>query len=152
MLTNVLKFSFLVLTLFLLSCSKSSDNAAESSFTWTFKGKNYATKNNTAYIYSLGAYVIVAGNGTEPARLERRVSFFNLRSFNASTYPINSTSNNKLSYVDDDGNELMGIAGTLNITASSNNVISGDFSCTLVGPAGETNGISGSFNNVPVKP
>ncbi len=145
----------LIVALFFLPGSKKSDSPSsqpgDNSFTWTYIGTKYTGKENEAFIYSLGSYIVVAGMERNSLSINRRVSF-TLASFNEGTYNIGSSNSNKFDYVDNSDTELFGKSGTVTITYSSNNFLSGNFSCTLSGPSNTANLISGSFTNVSVKP
>lgn len=134
------------------SCKKSLDD--RNSFTWTHNGITHTTKLDTAYIShgSRQAFTIIAGENKPGYIFFQRVEF-NLTSFNTGTYIVNDGSGafNRLTYTDDAGNTLIGAGGTLNITANSNNYISGNFSATLITGAGVSSMLTGNFTNMPVR-
>lgn len=72
-----------------------------------------------------------------------------LSSFSVGSYNISSASGNQLTYCVGGSTEYIG-AGKVNITANSNNNLSGDFNCSLSGPGSYTS-VSGIFINVPMK-
>jgi hypothetical protein len=143
---------FVVAFFLLEGCKKAvvdSSQPAGLRFTWTYRGTNFSVKESLASVYSLGPYLVVAGTDRDSLRINRRVSF-TLTSFDVANYIVGSGSNN-FDYVDDAGNELFGKSGNVAITSSSNNLLSGNFSCTLIGPSNNTDLITGSFSNVPIK-
>lgn len=150
---------FIIFTVFLFaSCKKSGDNSSSNkhSFTWTTGGKNFTPTIDTAFLrpsFTTTPYHIIAGFGTFPSRFDQRIDF-HLSSFAAGSYTISSGSGavNTLYYIDDAGYNLEAISGTLNITASSNNLISGNFSVVLINPSRATSTMTGKFTNVSVVP
>lgn len=151
-------FSYIILLIVALfslpGCKKSdspSSQPAGNSFTWTYMGTNYTGKENIASVYSLGPYIVVAGVDRNALSINRRVSF-TLTSFAPGTYNIGSSSGNNFDYVDNSGTELFGKSGTVTITNSSNNFLSGNFSCFISGSSNTVNLITGSFTDVSVKP
>lgn len=147
-------FLFVVL-IFFSSCKKSGDDQANSnSFTWIHNGINHTTKLDTAYKShsSRPPYTIIAGEDKPGYIIFTRVEF-NLTSFNTGIHIVNDGFGafNRLTYADDAGNTLIGAGGTLNITANSNNYISGNFSATLITGAGVSSLLTGNFTNMPVR-
>lgn len=143
--------------MFSFSCKKSVDGQANSnSFTWVHNGISHTTKLDTAYKSMawllLPPYSIFAGENKPGYIIFRRVEF-NLTSFDVGTYAVNAGSGafNRLTYVDDAGNTLIGAGGTLNITANSNNYLSGNFSATIITGSGTSSLLTGHFTNMPVR-
>jgi len=138
----------------IFSCKKSNDSVANG-FTWTYMGKNYSANLDTAFIsasLSVKPYFIIVGNGTSLLGLNRRFGF-NLTSFNIGTYTFGAGTGNSLSYIDDAGDDLVGSAGKLNITANANNLLTGNFSATVTDvSSGVGNPISGNFVNMSIRP
>ena len=137
------------------SCKKSgNDQANTNSFTWVHNNISHNTKLDTAYISHSGMapYTIIAGEKKPGYIIFVRVEF-NLTSFNVGTYIVNDGSGafNRLRYTDDAGNTLIGAGGTLNITANSNNYVSGNFSATLITGSGVSSLLTGNFTNMPVR-
>ena len=136
--------------LVLFSCSKSGgSNDPVKNFTWTYDGVTYSTAVDTALIQTPGPYVIIAVNGSSFLNAASRV-YISPTSFAIGTYTLNAGGNSLL-YIDEQGYNLAGVSGSLNITANSNSRLSGNFSATLSHPAGGTKPISGSFTNVIIK-
>jgi hypothetical protein len=141
----------------LIACNKSGDPdpaAPASSFTWTHAGVTYTASLDSAYEHSiaLAPYYIVAINGTHFITNYTRKIDFSLTSFNPGAYTIVQGGPNRLNYINDAGFNFDGIAGTLNITSNVNNLLSGNFSATLVGPGPANSPVSGSFSNVSIRP
>lgn len=145
-------FFFFAIVVLISSCKKSSND--KNNFSWTHNGVTHSTKLDTAYIShgSRPHYTIVADENKPGYILFTRVEF-NLTSFNTGTYIINDGFGafNRLIYTDDAGNTLIGAGGTLNITANSNNYLSGNFSATLITGTGVSSQLSGNFTNMPVR-
>lgn len=150
----VFLFAFLI---FSSSCKKfGDDQAKKNSFTWIHNDISHYTNLDTAYVSNGGLalfpYTIIAGENRPGYILFMRVEF-NLTSFNAGTYTINAGSGsfNRLTYIDDAGNTLIGAGGTLTIIENSNNYLSGNFSATLINGSGVSSLLTGYFNNMPVR-
>ena len=140
---------------FLFSCKKSENsNNSINSFTWTFQGINYTANQDTAFVsgQGIGTTTIYAGNGISYLSFTRRFYFY-LTSFNVGSYTFGPGpgSPNHFNYIDEMGFDWGGTSGTFNITAKTNNMMSGNFSGTLNGPAGNQP-VSGNFTSMPVKP
>ena len=153
-------FSYFVLIVstLIFSCSKSGNTKPPStnSFTWTTGGKNYSATIDTAFLGTniLGTpFHLSAGFGTFPSGYNGRIDF-HLTSFNVGTYSITPSpaTVNTLRYIDDAGFILEGISGALNITANSNNFLSGNFSITLINPSMVASQMTGSFTDVSIRP
>lgn len=149
-----LVFMFVILVFF-SSCNKSKDDQANTnSFTWVNNSISHTTNLDTAYIShgGMAPYTIIAGEKKPGYIIFVRVEF-NLTSFNVGTYIVNDGSGafNRLTYTDDAGNTLIGAGGTLNITANSNNYVSGNFSATLITGSGVSSLLTGNFTNMPVR-
>jgi hypothetical protein len=144
-------FLFVILVFF-GSCKK--DHANSNSFTWVHNNISHTTTLDTAYIShaSRPHHTIIAGENKPGYIIFQRVEF-NLTSFNVGTYIINDGSGafNRLTYTDDGGYTLIGAGGTLNITANSNNYMSGNFSATLITGAGVSSLLTGNFTNMPIR-
>jgi hypothetical protein len=142
--------------LLLLSSCKKSNDAEPGSFTWTHAGKTFqamafAAFPNPSYFFT--EFNVLAGYGDFATHVERRVTF-HLNSFAVGSYTIVAypAPVNIFDYVDDAGFNLAGISGTVNITSNVNNLLSGNFSVTLVNASSATSLITGSFTDVPIKP
>lgn len=150
--TCYIVFLFVIL-MFFCSCKKSGE-AINKNFTWVHNNISHTTTLDTAYIShaSRPPYTIFAGENKPGYIIFQRVEF-NLTSFNVGTYTVNAGSGafNRLTYTDDAGNTLIGAGGTLNITANSNNYMSGNFSATLITGSGVTSQLTGNFTNMPVR-
>jgi hypothetical protein len=140
------------------SCGKSDKPIPPStnSFIWTTGGTNYTATIDTAFLgtgYTITPFHIIAGFGTFPLGFERRIDF-HLTSFNIGSYAIVSSAGsvNTLQYINDAGDDLEGISGTLNITANANNLLSGNFSVTLINSSAVTSPMTGSFTNMSIRP
>ena len=144
-------------TFLLMACNKSGDSnppVPASSFTWTHAGVTYTASLDSAYEQSiaLAPYYIIAINGTHFITNYTRKIDFSLTSFNPGAYTIVQGGPNRLSYINDGGFNFDGIAGTINITSNANNLLSGNFSATLIDPGPANSPLSGSFSNVSIRP
>jgi len=156
---NIITSFFLVISGVLLfpGCSKSNDSPATTNgFIWATGGKNYTATIHKAFTgtgYTITPFHVVAGFGTYPTGFNRRIDF-HLSSFNTSSFTIVPSPNtvNTLQYIDDTGNNMEGISGALKITANSNNLLSGDFSVTLIDASMVTSTMSGSFTTISIEP
>jgi hypothetical protein len=131
-----------------------SNNQSTNQFQWTHKGVTHTTVYDTAYMTSQGLsalpYMLLAGTGLRIYTIARSVEF-HLNSFNVGTYTIGpSGSANVLYFVDDNGFNLIGVSGTVNITAYSNSRITGNFSVTMLDGSAVTSQLTGSFTDMPV--
>ena len=139
------------ISLFFFSCKKPNDSQSASSFTWTYSGTHYTANIDTAYLYSMAVGpIIIAGTGTNIASAGTGPSI-SLNSFFVGTYSLGSGSSNLFAYVDANGDMLYGDIVTLNITASSNSRLSGNFSGNVKNSNNFSFPITGSFANVPVR-
>jgi hypothetical protein len=115
----------------------------------------HTTTYDTAFLSGHGLAIIpisiIAGFQGVSNTISRRVEF-NLTSFNVGSYNIGPLpgSPNRLSFIDDAGFNLNGISGTLNITANSNNYLTGNFSITMIDASSVTSQLTGSFANMSV--
>jgi hypothetical protein len=146
----------LLMSLFLLSSCKKSNDADQGSFTWTHAGKTFQPPVYAAYLgtgYTFTPFHIIAGFGNFPSGFDRRVDF-HLTSFTVGSYTIvlSPSTANTLDYIDDAGFNLAGTSGTLNITANANNRMSGNFSVTVINPAMATSLMTGSFTDITINP
>lgn len=128
------------------SCNKSGDNSSNSSFTWTYGTTSYTANFKGAYLTWSLTPVIMGGTGTQQNSPGTGPTIA-LSSFSAGSYNL-TTSPNSIRYIDDLGFTLLSATGTVNITAYSNNQISGNLSATLSNSVA----LSGSFANIPVNP
>jgi hypothetical protein len=149
-------FSLISLLFFLSDCKKSNDTLETNGFNWTTGGKSYNAAIFKAFSgtgYTITPFHIIAGFGNFPTGFNRRVDF-HTSSFNVGSFTIVPSPNtvNTLQYIDDLGNNMEGISGTLNITSNSNNFISGDFSVTLINASMATSTMTGSFTNISIEP
>ena len=141
------------------SCSKSNDTSSQNivnSFTWIHGGNTYKATIDTAFLgagYTITPFHIIAGFGTFPLGFNRRIDF-HLTSFAVGAYTIvpSPATVNTLQYIDDAGFNLEGISGNLTITGNSNNLLSGNFSLTLINGSAVTSPMSGSFTNMSIRP
>jgi hypothetical protein len=154
--TIVSLFLTISVLLFFTDCSKSNDSQATNDFIWSTGGKSYNATIHKAFTgtgYTFTPFHIIAGFGNFPTGFNRRIDF-HLSSFAVGSYTIVPSPNtvNTLQYIDDLGNNMEGIAGTLKITVNSNNLLSGDFSVTLIDASMVTSTMSGSFTNISMEP
>ena len=138
---------------FFYSCKK-NDPGARNSFTWEHTGNSHSTTLDTAYIAhpSRHPYTLVNKEKRPGYTIYRRVEF-NLTSFSKGSYTINDGNGayNRLAYVDDADTVHIGVFGTIQITASNNQFISGTFSARLIKGSGVQSDLTGQFTNVPVR-
>ena len=141
--------TFIILSLVLFSHGCKKSNSSSSSFTWTYNGTANSAILYKAYISSMATTpIIVATKGTSLRTFNVSIT---VSSFNIGTYTINGGANSLL-YIDFAGNTLFASAGSINITAYSNNSISGNFSATINDISGMSHPITGQFVNTPVEP
>lgn len=137
----------LIGTATLFSCAKSSTDeisATAPAFTWSLNGITYNADNDTAFVS--GPFTIIAKKDeTSPAGY--KIFEINLSAFTAGPYTLTATGVNQVNYIRSTG-VITSQSGTLNITANTGSVLSGNFTTTLTG--GIT--MNGNFINVPVKP
>jgi len=138
----------------LAACSKKSNNgniAPVSSFTWTYEGQTYTAKTDTAYnsppIYTGTAPVILATQGSRFFAPSPELTIF-LTSLSQGTYIFTGSGTNQCHYIDPLGFDRDGVSGTMNITSNNNSRLAGNFSITLT----NSQVLTGSFNNVPIRP
>lgn len=149
---------FLLLLSAILLCCNKSDGAGQpaDNFTWTHKGVTHTTSINFAYLTTSGLgnppFTILAGF-PRAISFERRIQFY-LTSFNTGAYTISGSPGapNRLTYIDDMGDVLNGISGTLNITANTNNKLSGNFSTTVTDASSVNSQLTGSFTDITITP
>ena len=133
---------FTALTL-LPSCDK--DDKVESRFSWTYDGATYLAKQHAANTSGMGAPSIIASLETSivaPGAGTR----INLVSLQPGTYSISSGTGNRFDYIDNAGNIHTGSSGNVIISKNTGNLLSGNFSVTLVNKT-----ITGEFANTPIK-
>ena len=151
-------FSFLPLLLICFiyySCTKPIEDNSQSTnqFQWTHKGILHTTVYDTAYITSQGLSVLPHTLLAGTQRINTIVGrvTFQLTAFNVGTYNIGpGPAANLIYYIDDDGFNLKGVSGTLNITAYDNSRITGNFLVTLVDGSAVNTQLTGSFTDMPV--
>jgi hypothetical protein len=149
MITRVPKSVFVITLLILVitifdSCKKSADDSL-ASYTWTYGSSNFVANFKGAYLTSISANPnIYAGMGTTlyASGMGPRMT---ISSLNVNTYNF-VVSPNSFIYIDDMGNVLGLLSGSVTITSNSNNRISGHFSVTLFNNVV----VTGNFVNVPV--
>jgi hypothetical protein len=130
------------------SCNKgSSDTKNESSFTWTYDGKTYKAKQDTAFTIGIGAPSIVAGlntgfydRGSGPR--------INVTSLTEGPYSFGSGTGHTFRFIDEAGDNIDATSGTLNITKNTDKLLSGDFNVSLY----NSKIITGIFSNTPIRP
>jgi len=139
------------------SCSKKVDPApvkvTGNNFTWAYRGSSYSADISIANLYSMAPKpIIVAYNKTNVPFPNYKLAI-TVISFNVGSYTLSGSSNSRNSfyYVDNDGHELLCKGGSLIITANSNNLISGNFSVSVIDPFKVTRTITGSFTNTPIE-
>jgi len=141
-----------ILMLTVLSCNKNNGSNNSWSFKWTYKNVSYSATTADAYITQVGI-----GTGPNQIRanipgsgLNYRVSM-RLSSLNPNTYPVSLTSN-KFDYIDDAGDNLAGVQGTVTISSDNDNKLSGSFSVKLINLTYDTTVLTGSFTNITRHP
>jgi len=137
---------FVVGVLTFYSCSKSDDDTATPTggvFIWTTGGATFTADNVNASLS--GPFSIVANKDAAIASIK---SFsITLSAFAVGAYTLSAAGANQLGYFTS-GGMVMSQSGTLNITANSNNRLSGNFTTILTGGASMT----GDFSNVSINP
>jgi hypothetical protein len=144
----------LIFTLMIINFSCNKDNGSNDSwsFTWTHQNISHSATSSDAYLTQ-------AGLGIGPNQIcafisssspNYRVSI-RLSSLTPNSYPVSLTSNH-FDYVDDFGNNLSGVQGSVTISSNSNNKLSGIFSVKLINISSDTTAITGSFANINLHP
>lgn len=144
---RVFLFTTLFFIIFILSCGKSNDPQFWS-FNWTHKTVSHSATSADAYITQ-----VALGKGPNQIKadisgssLNYRVSMY-LSSLSPNSYPVSLTSN-KFDYIDDAGDHLAGVQGTVTISSETDNKLSGSFSVKLINMNYDTTLITGSFINI----
>ena len=137
----------ILITAFLFFSCKKSDysNSTANSFTFTYDGNTYTTNVDSAVTTSLGPFIVIANFSSG---LFTKIQG-SLTSFNIGSYSF-GTGASTMRYIDNAGNLLQVTSGSWNITANSNNLMSGNFSATVVDASSVTHSTSGSFTNMPI--
>lgn len=142
--------SLLLVCFIFYACTKPFEDNTQSTnqFQWTHKGISHTTVYDTAYISSRGLsilpYTLLAGTqriNTIAGRVTFQLTAFNVGAYNIGPGPAA----NLIYYIDDDGFNLKGVSGILNITAYGNSRITGNFSVTLVDGSAVNTQLTGSF-------
>ena len=138
---------FLSLLLSIISCKKSDTSNPSNSFNFVYDGNTYTSNHDTATQYSpeivLEAYI--------PNCPIHDVNF-QLTSSNVGQYDLITGSGNSTLYVDNLGNPLNKISGSVNITANTNNRLSGNFNVIVKDMSNVTHITSGNFIDMPIVP
>jgi hypothetical protein len=140
------------LMLTILSCNKDNNSSDSWSFNWSHQNVSHSATSADAYINQVGLglgpdQIVAAISSSSP---NYRVSI-RLSSLSPNSYPVSLTSN-KFDYVDDSGNNLAGVQGTITISSNSNNKLSGSFTVKLINTSSDTTAITGSFTNIDLHP
>lgn len=109
-------------------------------FKWTPNGQAQVTADSSHY-YNSFTTIFAFKTGTLSS-IE-----INLSSLSVGTYSLSSTTGNALSYVNKNVT-YNSVAGSVSITSSADNKLSGRFNCTFTGTL---SGISGEFVDVHAK-
>jgi PBP1b-binding outer membrane lipoprotein LpoB len=123
--------------------SGNTENPADNkgSFTWTTSSGQSVTADSAHY-YSQFTTIFAFKNGTSNS-IE-----MNLSALSLGTYSFSSTSGNAFAFVDGSTN-YDASSGSLTITASANNRLSGSFNTNLTG--GAITSLSGTFTDIKKK-
>lgn len=142
------------------SCKKSDSQTPASPYVfncnWLYNGVVITTNYDTAYEYignpPSSQYYIIINTRSGVLFPVGPKFYFALSSLNMGTYTIqpNPALPNNLQFIDDAGFNLIGISGTLHISARTGYLITGDFSITLLDGSGNTHPVSGYFTNMTV--
>lgn len=141
-----LAVSLSAIILTIVSCKKSEDKIQH--FTWTYGGSNYVATFYHAdlpFTYDTAYSITGYNQGTSVhAIIGPRMS---LPSFQPGTYSLDSTS---LVYYDNFLLPDHTTGGTITITSSSDNLLSGNFSGTIINTVNQPVSITGTFVDVPI--
>lgn len=153
-----MKIRLITMVLFatvLFGCNKSYNHpfVPVNSFTWAYRGSSYTADVHIANWYSMAPKPIIAAYNKMNVPFPNYKLAITVTSFNVGTYALSgsSSSSNTFYYIDNEGHELLCTRGSLNITANSNNLITGNFSVSVIDPFKVTRSIVGSFTNTPIK-
>ena len=141
-----------ILAFVTLCCNKGNNSNNGWSFKWTHQNVSHSASGADAYIspagLGFGPNQILAfiSSTTNNFRVSVR-----LTSLATGSYSV-TLSSNKFDYVDDSGNNLFGVQGTVTITLSSGGKLSGSFSVKLMDSSSNPTTIDGSFENVNIHP
>lgn len=132
-------------TLLFISCGKSIPGGRTFSFfTWTVDGQTYVADTDTAFTNDIEA---TKAAGTQLLHLE--IAIHSANNFPVGSYPLGAGAD-LIGYWDENipsGGGRFSMSGTLNITASSFDEVSGDFTTLL--SDGST--MTGNFSHVPTE-
>ena len=141
----------ILFNLVIVSCKKDNTVDSTHSFNWNYANVNYKAGIDTAYTTSMsGGPTIIAGLGTRLTSIGPGPRII-LTSFMAGIYRFGQTNTNRFIYIDHNEDEQQAIDGSINITNNANNLLSGNFSVTLIDPLGVKRPLTGSFNNVSIR-
>ena len=127
------------------SCKKNDDATPTpaAGFSWTLSGTTYTADNDTAFVS--GPFLINAAK--DEATLNQKFFEIDLTAFAVGAYTLTSSGSNQLNYVTTSGVQTSQ-SGTLNITANTGSLLTGNFTTVLGG--GLT--MTGNFTNMPIRP
>lgn len=155
-------YSILVVSLAtaFFSCKKSGAPTQSlyvtGSFVWIYNNRTIVTSYDSAYEYPsnppLNRYSIVASTRGGTIFQVGPKFYFVLSSLNVGSYTIQPSTSapNTLQFIDDSGNNLIGISGTVDITSRINTLITGSFSITLLDPLGNNTLLTGYFTDMSI--
>lgn len=146
---NILKGITVITLIFLFnSCKKSNDTQPVSSgYTWTYDGVNYRANIDSAYLVSMNTtgHIILAGTGTSMNSLGTGPRIV-VSSFNVGTYSLTGIN---MVYVNSLG-DLEAGTGSINITSSSADKLSGNLTATTTDSNGINHTLTGTLTDVPI--
>lgn len=150
---NKIALLLLVLAAFItISSCKKSENSSTAHFTWVYNDTTYTAVTFKGYTSSMASTPIIVASKNLGIGLSPKSVAITVTTFTNGTYTFTSGSTNTLLYVDSNGDENGAISGSINITSSTNNLLSGNFSGIVRNSSGETDTITGNFINTPVEP
>ena len=124
-----------------MTTTTGSGTPASSGFTWTPSGGS-AVVADSAFYYQQYNTIYAYKNGVANY-LE-----INLTALSVASYSVSSSSGNALTYISG-SNYISASSGQINLTASANNKISGNFSTPL--SSGAVASVAGQFVDIPKK-
>lgn len=129
-----------------ISCNKKNGTNKNPAFSWTVDGVTYTADNVTAFTNDIEAEKTV---GAEIKHVE--IALHSANDFPVGTYPVSSSGDviGTWNGATPSGGGLFSMSGTLHITASSPDEVSGNFNVVLSTGTGTV--MTGTFSHVPLQ-
>ena len=139
----------MVLTVYVVSCSKSAERAAPS-FSWSWNDSIPGTaKSHKAFPTRFGNTATIIATNDTIYHDSTAVFYIKLSALNVGIYDITGTGNT-LKYSDTD-TSYNAYSGKLNITTSYGDALAGDFSVMVLDTLGIPRSLKGKFRSMPIE-